>query len=59
MMQDCPELKEIDRYTLCSMVKEIIVYENQRIEMVFYYTDRYRVVGEADKKINDSEKRLH
>jgi len=59
MMQDCPELKEIDRYTLCSMVKEIIVYENQRIEIVFYYTDRYRVVGEADKKINDSEKRLH
>lgn len=59
MMQDCPELKEIDRYTLCSMVKEIIVYENQRIEMVFYYTDRYRVVGEADKKINDREKRLH
>lgn len=59
MMQDCPELKEIDRYTLCSMVKEIIVYENQRIEMVFYYTDRYRVVGEADKKIKDSEKRLH
>lgn len=59
MMQDCPELKEIDRYTLCSMVKEIIVYENQRIEIVFYYTDRYRVVGEADKKIKDSEKRLH
>lgn len=40
--QDCVSLQEVDRYTLCSMVKEIIVYEDQRIELVFYYKDHYR-----------------
>lgn len=45
-MQDCPELKEVDRHTLCSMVKEISVFENHRIEMEFYYTDRYRIMRE-------------
>ena len=55
-MQDCSELKEIDRHTLCSMVKEIIVYENQRIEIVFYYTNQYRIMGEANKKMRDNGK---
>lgn len=49
-MQDCSELKEIDRHTLCSMVKEILVYENQRIEIVFYYTNQYRIMSEANKE---------
>lgn len=53
-MQDCSELKEIDRHTLCSMVKEIIVYENQRIEIVFYYTNQYRIMSEANKKMRDN-----
>lgn len=44
-MQNCAELKEIDRHTLCSMVKEILVYENQRIEIVFYYMDQYRIMS--------------
>lgn len=44
-MQDYPELKEIDRHTLCSMVKEIVVYEKKRIEIVFYYTNRYRIIS--------------
>ncbi len=43
-VQDCSELKEIDRYTLCSMVKDISVFENKRIEIEFYYTDPYRLV---------------
>lgn len=53
-MQDCSELKEIDRHTLCSMVKEIVVYENQRIEIVFYYTNQYRIMSEANKKMRDN-----
>lgn len=50
MMQDCSELIEIDRHILCSMVKSITVFENQRIEIEFYYTDQYRVMSEANKK---------
>ncbi len=44
-MQECPELKEIDRHTLCSMVKQITVFENKRLEMEFYYRNPYRVMG--------------
>lgn len=55
-MQDCAELKEIDRHTLCSMVKEILVYEEQRIEIVFYYTDQYRIMSEVNKRIQNREK---
>lgn len=55
-MQDCAELKEIDRHTLCSMVKEILVYEEQRIEIVFYYTDQYRIMSEVNKRIQSREK---
>lgn len=49
-MQDCSELKEIDRYTLCIMVKDISVFENKRIEIEFYYTDPYRIISEGNKK---------
>ena len=48
-MQDCAELKEIDRHTLCSMVQKILVYEGQRVEIVFYYTDRFRIMSEANR----------
>ena len=41
-VQDCPKIKEIDRYMLCSMVKEISVFEDRRIEIEFCFTDRYR-----------------
>lgn len=55
-MQDCAELKEIDRHTLCSMVKEILIYEDQRIEIVFYYTDQYRIMREVNRRMKDSRK---
>lgn len=38
----CIELSEIDRHTLCSMIKEIKIYENKRMEIEFYYADKYR-----------------
>lgn len=44
MLQACPGLKEVDRHTLCSMVKKILVFENHRIEMEFYYTDQYHAM---------------
>ena len=43
-MQGCAELREIDRYLLCSMAKKIFVYENQRIEIEFYYVDQFRIM---------------
>ena len=48
-MQECPELKEVDRHTLCSMVKKIVVFEDHRIEMEFYYTDQYHMIQEAGR----------
>lgn len=39
--RDAPKLKEIDRRTLASLVKRIRVYEGKRIEIEFYFTDRY------------------
>jgi len=48
-MQDCAELKEIDRHTLCSMVKKILVFENQRIEIEFYFMPHYRIMREANR----------
>ncbi len=58
-MQDCAELREIDRHTLCSMVKEILVYEEQRMEIIFYYTDQYRIMSEVNKRIQNSENIKH
>ena len=55
-MQDCSELKEMDRHTLCSMVKEILVFENHRIEMEFYYTDQYRIIREVNRRLADDKK---
>lgn len=53
-MRDCPGLKEVDRHTLCSMVKEIRVFENHRIEIEFYYTDQYRMMREAGRRQADN-----
>lgn len=39
--KDSLELKEIDRHTLVSLVKRIWVYEGKRVEIEFYFTDRY------------------
>ena len=46
-VQACPGLQEVDRHTLCSMVKKIRVFENHRLEIEFYYTDRYHVMRGA------------
>lgn len=48
-MQDSSELKEIDRHTLCSMVKRVTVFENQRLEIEFYYMNQYRIMQEVNK----------
>ena len=42
-MQDMVELKEIDRYTLSSMVKKISVFENQRVEIEFNFENQYKL----------------
>lgn len=55
-MRDCPGLKEVDRHTLSSMVKTILVYENRRIEIEFYYTDRFRMPREADRRLPDGSR---
>lgn len=58
-MQDCSELKEIDRHTLCSMVKRVMVFENQRIDVEFYYMNQYRIMQEVNKKMNGQEIKGH
>ncbi|MCM1539050.1 MAG: recombinase family protein [bacterium] len=51
-MQESSELKEIDRHTLCSMVKAITVFENKRLEVEFYYMNQYRIMQEVNKKVS-------
>ena len=52
-MQESSELKEIDRHTLCSMVKAITVFENKRLEVEFYYMNQYRIMQEVNKKAKE------
>ena len=59
LMQDCSELKEIDRHTLCSMVKKISIYEDKRIEIEFYYVDQFRVMQEANKRIQKERQKKY
>ncbi len=42
------ELEEIDRYTLASMVKRIVVFEGKRIELEFNFYDQYRIMSECN-----------
>lgn len=56
-MQDRAGLREIDRHTLCSMVKKISVYENHRIEIEFYYTDPYRAIWESNRRTKGVQKK--
>ena len=54
-MQECSELKEIDRHTLCSMVRKISVLEGRRIEIEFRYADQYRLMLEMNKREKEFE----
>lgn len=54
-MQECSELREIDRHTLCSMVKRIEVFENRRIDVEFYYMNQYRIMQDANRKMKGQE----
>lgn len=51
-IQDTVELKEIDRYMLSSLIKKIYVYEEKRIEIVFYFDDQCRDMTAANKFTN-------
>ena len=44
------QLKEIDRHTLASLVKRIWIYEGKRVEIEFYFTDRYRALADFNEK---------
>ncbi len=48
--KDSPELKEIDRHTLASLVKRIWVYEGKRIEIEFYFTDQYQAMKDFHRE---------
>ena len=54
-MQESSELKEIDRHTLCSMVKAITVFENKRMEVEFHYMNQYRIMREVNKKVKEQK----
>ncbi len=41
--QDTLKLEEVDRHTLTSMVKRIDLYENKRMEIEFYFQDKYQI----------------
>lgn len=56
--QDCVEVREIDRRSLCSMVKRIEVYENRQIEIEFYFSDIYRVMSAVNQRIRMDKSKL-
>lgn len=58
-MQESSELKEIDRHTLCSMVKTITVFENKRLEVEFYYMNQYRIMREVNQKVGEQKTKKH
>lgn len=58
-MQESSELKEIDRHTLCSMVKAITVFENKRLEVEFYYRNQYRIMQEVNRKVKEQKAKEH
>lgn len=45
------KLTEIDRHTLASLVKRIWVYEGKRVEIEFYFTDRYQAMKDYNNGI--------
>lgn len=49
-LRESRKLGEIDRYILCSMVKEITIFENRRLEIEFYYVNPYRMAQESDRR---------
>ena len=49
--QDCVELKEIDRHTLSSLVKQIRVYENKQVEIEFHFMDTFAVMAGLGRKV--------
>jgi len=49
------ELKEIDRHTLTSMVKRILVFEGKRIELEFSFYDQYRAMQECTAILGEKQ----
>lgn len=47
VFRDSLELKEIDRHTLTSMVKRIMIFEGKRIELEFSFYDQYHAMQEC------------
>lgn len=58
-MENCIGITELDRHTLCSMVKRIRIYENRRIEIEFYFMDHYRIMSEANRVRKDKQEKMH
>lgn len=56
--EECVELKEIDRYTLSSMVKQIKVYEGRKIEIEFRFTDKFKMMSDFNRRILEKDKNI-
>lgn len=46
------ELEDIDRHTLCMLVKKIWIYENKRIEIEFYSADRAEIMFNTNQMLH-------
>lgn len=56
--ETCVELKEIERYTLSSMVKQIKVYEGRKIEIEFQFTDKFKMMSDFNRRILEKDKNI-
>ncbi len=50
--QNSLELEDIDRHTLCMLVKKIWIYENKRIEIEFYSSDRAEIMFNTNQMLH-------
>ncbi|MBS6396555.1 MAG: recombinase family protein [Clostridiales bacterium] len=58
IFQDCAEVRDIDRRSLCSLVKRIEIYEDRQIEIEFYFSDSYRAMQAGNQRIRMDRSRL-
>ena len=56
--EECVELKEIDRYTLSSMVKQIKVYEGRKVEIEFRFTDKFKMMSDFNRRIFEKDQNI-
>ncbi|MEY8524933.1 recombinase [bacterium 1XD8-76] len=52
------ELRKVDRCTLRSMVRQIRVYEDRKIEIEFRFTDQFKTMSDFNRRISEEDESI-